>query len=208
LRTPVTVILTQTQLALSRERSPAEYRQTIEACQRASQRMRRLTESLLALARLDAGQEHIKRLHVDLASLVRECADLVQPLAADRQVTLRLEIQPVACPGDSDRLAQVLTNLITNAIQYNRPAGEVVVRAEIRDALAVIAVRDTGVGIAAEDLPRVFERFYRSDKSRTSGGNGLGLSICQAIITAHGGTIEVASEPGSGTTFTIHLPAA
>jgi heavy metal sensor kinase len=206
LRTPVTVMLTQTQLSLSRERGADEYRQTIEACQRAAQRMRRLTESLLALARLDAGQEPMRRLPVDLASLVRECAEMVQPLAADRGVALTVEAQPGECLGDSDRLAQVVTNLITNAIQYNRPSGEVRVTAARDNAEAVITVRDTGVGIPAEDRPRVFERFYRSDKSRTAGGHGLGLAICQAIITAHGGSIAVASEVGVGTTFTIRLP--
>ncbi len=206
LRTPVTVILTQTQLSLSRERSPAEYRQTLETCQRTAQRMRRLIESLLALARLDAGQETMKRLKFDLATVIRDCADLVQPLAADREVTVLLEAPPLECTGDSERIAQVLTNLLTNAIHYNRPHGDVRVTTELQNGSAVITVRDTGLGIAAEDLPRVFERFYRSDKSRTSGGHGLGLSICQAIITAHGGTMEVASEAGVGTTFTVRLP--
>jgi len=102
----------------------------------------------------------------------------------------------------------MLTNLLTNAINYNRPQGEVHVTSASQNGTAVITVRDTGTGIAAEDLPRVFERFYRSDKSRTSGGQGLGLSICQAIITAHGGSMEVASEVGVGTTFTVRLPVA
>jgi heavy metal sensor kinase len=207
LRTPVSVMLTQTQLSLSRERHPAEYRQTIETCQRAAQRMRRLIESLLALARLDAGQEPIKHLSLDLAAVTRECTELVRPLAEERGITLVLETQPAGCAGDSERLAQVVTNLLTNAIQYNRPNGEVRVATRLEDQTALLTVRDTGAGIPAEDLPRVFERFYRSDKSRTTGGNGLGLSICQAIITAHGGSIEVASEPGAGTTFTVRLPA-
>ena len=208
LRTPVAVMLTQTQLSLSRERSSAEYRQTLETCQRAAQRMRRLIESLLALARLDAGQETMRRLKFDLATVIRDCADLVQPLAADRGVIVALEIQSLECTGDSERIAQVLTNLLTNAIHYNRPQGEVRVATALENGAAIITVRDTGTGIAAGDLPRVFERFYRSDKSRTSGGQGLGLSICQAIITAHGGSLEVASEAGVGTTFTVRLPVA
>ncbi len=206
LRTPVSVMLTQTQLSLSRERSPAEYRQTLETCQRAAQRMRRLIESLLALARLDAGQEAMKRLPFDLATVIRDCADLVQPLAVEKQISVVLEVEPLACTGDSERIAQVITNLLTNAINYNRPQGEVRVTNTLQNGSAIITVRDTGQGISAEDLPRVFERFYRSDKSRTSGGQGLGLSICQAIITAHGGTMEVASEVGVGTTFTVRLP--
>ena len=207
LRTPVTVMLTQTQTALNRERTPAEYRATVEACQRAAQRMRRLIESLLALARLDAGQEPMKRQNFDLAGLVRDCAEHVQPLAENRGVTFHLDIQPADCTGDAERLAQVVTNLLTNAIQYNQPNGEVYVATTAQSGFAVVTVRDTGVGIPAEDVPRVFERFYRSDKSRTTDGNGLGLSICKAIITAHGGSIEVASEPGAGTTFTLRLPS-
>jgi len=180
----------------------------LEACQRAAQRMRRLIESLLALARLDAGQEPMKRLNFDLAGLIRDCADLVQPLADERGVALVLKVNPLECAGDSERLSQVLTNLLTNAIQYNRPNGEVRVAAQLQNDTAIITVRDTGAGIAAADLPRVFERFYRSDKSRSTGGNGLGLSICKAIIDAHGGSLEVASEADVGTTFTIRLPAS
>jgi len=206
LRTPVTVMLTQTQLSLGRERSPAEYRQTLETCQRAAQRMRRLIESLLALARLDAGQEAMQHLKFDLATVIHDCADLVQPLAADRGVTVVLEASPLECVGDPERIAQVLTNLLTNAIHYNRPQGEVRVTSAVQDGIAIIIVRDNGTGIAPEDLPRVFERFYRSDKSRTPGGHGLGLSICKAIIEAHSGSLEVASEVGVGTTFTVRLP--
>jgi signal transduction histidine kinase len=130
----------------------------------------------------------------------------VQPLAADRGVTVVLEASPLECVGDPERIAQVLTNLLTNAIHYNRPQGEVRVTSAVQDGIAIIIVRDNGTGIAPEDLPRVFERFYRSDKSRTPGGHGLGLSICKAIIEAHSGSLEVASEVGVGTTFTVRLP--
>ena len=116
-------------------------------------------------------------------------------------------VEPLEITGDPERLAQVVTNLLTNAIQYNQSEGEVRVKLESQNGLAVLTVTDTGPGIAAEDLPRVFERFYRADKSRTGAGNsGLGLSICKAIVEAHGGTIEVASEVGTGTTFTVRLP--
>jgi signal transduction histidine kinase len=208
LRTPVTVLLTQTQLSLGRERTPAEYRATVEACQRATQRMRKLIESLLALARLDAGQETMNRLNFDLADLARDGADWVRPLAEARGLALVLELAPAPAPcvGDADRLAQVLTNLLTNAIEYNRPQGEVRVTTGVENDTAILTVSDTGTGIPAEDLPRVFERFYRSDKSRTSGGNGLGLAIGKAIVDAHGGSIDVTSESGRGTTFTVRLP--
>ena len=207
LRTPVTVILTQTQMALARERDAAGYKQTVEACQRAAQRMRRLIESLLELARFDAGQEVLKRMQFDLARTVADSVELVQTLAEERGVKIISEIEPLEITGDAERLAQVITNLLTNAIQYNRPDGKVRLELHAENGLAVLKIADTGQGIVPEDLPRVFERFYRADKSRTGAGNaGLGLSICKAIVEAHGGTIEVTSEPNVGTTFTVRLP--
>jgi len=207
LRTPVSVVLTQTQTALQRERGAAEYRETIEACQRAAQRMRRLTESLLALARLDAGQEPIQRVKFDLSQTVWNCVELLRPLAAERGIRIQCELPPVEAPGDAERLAQVVTNLLANAVQYNKPNGEVRVTTKLQGGLVLLTVSDTGPGIPAEHLPHVFERFYRADPSRSSGQTGLGLAISKAIVEAHGGTIEVSSRPGEGTTFTVVLPA-
>jgi len=209
LRTPVSVMLTQTQTALTRERTAAEYRETIEACQRASQRMRRLIESLLELARLDAGQESLKRMRFDLSKAIADSVGWVRPLAEERGVTILPELASLEITGDSGRLAQVIVNLLTNAIQYSPSGGEVHLKLEAQPGLAALTVADTGPGISNEDLPHVFERFYRGDKSRTaSNGNaGLGLAISKAIVEAHGGTIEVASQTGKGTTFTMRLPA-
>jgi heavy metal sensor kinase len=206
LRTPVSVMLTQTQTALNRERSGAEYRETLEACQRASQRMRKLIESLLELARLDAGQEQMKRMPFDLSRTVRDCVELIRPLAAERGVKIHCELPPLKCTGDPERLAQIITNLLTNAIQYNRENGEVRISAQSQNNMITFTVSDTGHGIPAENLPRVFERFYRADPSRSSGQTGLGLAISKAIVEAHGGTIEVSSNPDAGTTFTVRLP--
>ncbi len=206
LRTPVSVMLTQVQAALNRERTAPEYRETVEACQRAAQRMRRLIESLLALARLDAGQEPMKRLNFDLSKTTRDSVELIRPLADERGLKIIYDLPPLECVGDSERLAQVVINLLTNAIQYNRPDGEVRVRLESQNNMAFLTVSDTGAGIAAEDLPRVFERFYRADKSRSTGGNGLGLAISKAVVEAHGGTIEVSSAENTGTTFSVRLP--
>jgi two-component system OmpR family sensor kinase len=206
LRTPVAVMLTQTQTALNRERDAESYKQTVEACQRAAQRMRKLIESLLELARFDAGQEVLKRLHFDLSRTISDCAELVQPLAEERGIKIISELSPLEITGDSQRLSQVIMNLLTNAIQYNRRGGEVRVSLESQNGLAVLAVADTGPGIAPEDLPRVFERFYRGDKSRTGAGAGLGLSICKAIVEAHGGTIGATSGENAGTIFTVRLP--
>ncbi len=206
LRTPVSVILTQTQTALGRDREAKDYKQTIEACQRAAQRMRKLISALLELARLDAGQEQMKRLRFDFSKTVADGVELVGPLADERGVQLIAEFSPLEITGDAGRLGQVVTNLLTNAIEYNHEGGEVKVTLKPENGMAVLTVSDTGQGIPAEDLPRVFERFYRADKSRSSGSAGLGLAICHAIVTAHGGSIDVASEEHVGTTFIVRLP--
>ena len=209
LRTPLTVMLTQTQTALNRERTAPEYRETVEACQRAAQRMRRLIRALLELARLDAGQEQMKRLRFEFSKTISDCVELVRPLADERGVKMFTELSPLEITGDSERLGQVVTNLLTNAIQYNKPGGEVRLNLKSENGLAVLTVADTGQGIAAEDLPRVFGRFFRADASRTGAANaGLGLAISKAIVEAHGGTIEVAGEKNAGTTFTVRLPAS
>jgi two-component system, OmpR family, sensor kinase len=208
LRTPVSVILSQTQTILSRERSGMEYREALQACQRAAQRMRNLTQSLLELARLDAGQAAMQRESFDLTRAARESMELVRPLAAERGVELRGELTSAQCQGDAERVGQVVTNLLTNAIHFNRDHGEVRVSTGIENGNAFLSVTDTGQGIPPEDLPHIFERFYRVDKSRSriQGRTGLGLAICKAIIDAHSGVIEVTSRPGAGSTFTVKLP--
>jgi len=206
LRTPVSVVLTQTQMALTRERTAAEYRETIESCQRAAQRMRGLIESLLELARFDVGQEQLKRVRFDLSRTAQDCIDLVCPLAEERHVNIQTDLPPVDCTGDPARLGQVITNLLTNAIHYNKLDGNVRLSARPENGSATLSVTDTGEGISSEDLPHIFKRFYRADKSRTRGRTGLGLAISKAIVESHGGTLQVASQPGEGTTFTLKLP--
>jgi heavy metal sensor kinase len=209
LRTPVSVILSQTQIALSRERPSPEYREALEACERAARRMRNLTESLLQLARLDAGQETMKRERFDLSRVVRDCVEMVRPLAAERGIQIQSDVPSLECVGDAERIGQVVTNLLTNAIHFNRDHGEARLSARAEGDVVLLAVADTGQGIPAEDLPHLFERFYRADKSRSriQGRNGLGLAICKAIMDAHGGGIEVSSQPGAGSTFTVRLPS-
>jgi two-component system, OmpR family, sensor kinase len=208
LRTPVSVILSQTQTALSRGRSSPEYREALEACERAARRMKALTESLLELARLDAGQEPLKREPFELARVVRECVELVQPLAGRRGVKFALDLPAVQCVGDAQRISQVVTNLLTNAIEFSPEQGKIHIAVDELNSTTTLRVADTGQGIPPEDLPHIFERFYRADKSRTrpQGRNGLGLAICKAIVDAHGGSIEVVSKPGAGSTFTVKLP--
>jgi heavy metal sensor kinase len=209
LRTPVSVMLAQTQTALSRARGPAEYRETVQTCERAAQRMRRLIESLLELARLDAGQETMQRAPLDLARVAAESVEQVRPLAAARGITIHLEGSAAECTGDAERLAQVITNLVTNAVHYNKTGGEIRVTTAREKDSVLLTVADTGLGIAPEHLPHIFERFYRADPARTSsqGRTGLGLAISKAIVEAHSGRIDVTSETNVGTKFTVRLPA-
>lgn len=209
LRTPLAVLLSQLQMTLARERSPQEYRDTLETCQRAGQRMRRLIESLLELARLDAGQETLRRESFDLAQVVRDEIELMAPLAAPRGIQVEAQLNTANCAGDPGRIGQVVTNLLSNAIHYNRENGSIRVSVRVLEGEALLEVEDTGVGISVEDLPHVFERFYRADKSRShaEGRTGLGLAISQSIVQAHGGRIEVSSSPGQSTTFRVRLPS-
>jgi heavy metal sensor kinase len=208
LRTPLAVIHTHTQLALSRERSPEEYRKTLETCLRASTRMKGLVDSLLVLAKADAGRLTLDRQHVDLATIVEDSLTMVMPLGEERGITLVPDLQPAKVYADPGRISQVVINLLTNAIRYNREQGSVRISVRSDGASALLAIADTGVGIPTASQAHLFERFYRVDeaRSREQGGSGLGLAICKSIVEAHGGTIGFESQEGVGTTFTVRLP--
>ncbi|MSU34445.1 MAG: HAMP domain-containing protein [Pedosphaera sp.] len=208
LRTPAFVILAQAQSALKRERTPAEYRNGFEVCQRAAQQMRGLIEALLILARQDAGESKPVCQPCSLEAIAGEAVDLLRPLAFERNVSIHSEFKSVTISGDTQQLRQVAVNLLSNAIQYNKLGGSVKVIVTDENGYAVLTVRDTGPGIPADDLPHIFARFYRVDKSRASTGEhaGLGLAICKAIVQAHGGAMEVFSQVGEGTVFTARFP--
>ncbi len=209
LRTPIAVIISEAQTTLQRDRPATEYREALGACLEAAQEMRRLTQSLLELARLDAGQEALARAPVDLAARARACAEMVRPLIEARGLTLSLDLAPASLSGDDGRVAQVITNLLSNAIHYNREHGHIRVATRTEADEAVVEVSDTGCGIAAEDLPRIFERFYRVDAARTrhDGHSGLGLAICKALVEGQGGSISARSEVEIGSQFTVRFPA-
>jgi signal transduction histidine kinase len=206
LRTPLAVLISEAQTTLARERSAEEYRATVVGALDTAQQMRRLTESLLTLARMDGGAA-LLRGPVDLAGAARDVADRLKPLFVAASIPVNLELAPAVGATSRDRIDLVLTNLLSNALAYNRPGGHVTVTTSPDATGAVLVVADTGVGIAADDVPHVFERFYRADKSRSraDGHAGLGLSICRMIVEADGGTIAIASVQGQGTTVTVHL---
>jgi heavy metal sensor kinase len=207
LRTPLTVMKGNIGVALNRPRSAEDYRHTLVQIESEVDRLSRLADDLLLLARSDSGRPLIEYTDLDLAALARRVIDDLRPLAEAKTLSLNLTA-PDALPmrGDADRLQRVLYNLIENAIKYTQ-RGSVDIGLEAASPIR-ITVRDTGPGIAAEHLARVFERFYRADSSRTaSNGTGLGLAIAHSIVTAHGGAIEIDSHVGEGTTVVVTMPA-
>jgi len=208
LRTPLSILLTETELALKKERAAEEYRSALETILRAARRMKGVIDGLLTLARADAGQIPIRNETVALRPLVEETLRLLQPIAVGRSVALSSELADLSVPGDPERLRDVVTNLVINAVRYNREGGHVAIRLREESREAELSVADTGVGIPESDRPHIFDRFYRVDKarSREQGGTGLGLAITKWIVEAHRGTISFSSREGEGTTFTVRLP--
>ena len=207
LRSPLGAMRAAIELALQKPRTPEEYQETLCTLSGQCERLTSLVNSLLLLARSDAGEIAVKRESLDLAALVRDMVELYEPVADDRGLRLLAEAsRPVMIEGDSARLQQLVTNLLDNAIRFTDAGGSVTVRAEGNGAAAVLRVRDTGIGIPPEHLPHVFDRFYQVDRARTSLGSGLGLSICKWIASAHGGTILAHGGTAGGTEVMVLLP--
>ncbi|MCW1883419.1 ATP-binding protein [Luteolibacter flavescens] len=209
LRTPLSVLIAETQTALSRERPVEEYREVLAGNLDTARQMKRLAEALLELARLDAGETRAPGLPVGLAALAGDVLGRLGVLAKARDVTLLLEGETAMLTGSPDRLALIISNLVENAIHHGRHDGTVVVSCRADDDGVELQVRDDGPGISAEDLPHVFERFYRADKSRTGseGRYGLGLAICRGLVEAEGGNIRVESVAGQGARFIVRWAA-
>jgi heavy metal sensor kinase len=210
LRTPLAALLTTTEVALRKPRSPEEYRELLGDCRESGKQMSQLVERMLALARLDAGADTLRPREVDVAALAEQCAALVRPLAEARGVTLRvLKAGPSQLTADADKLREVVTNLLHNAIQYNRPEGKIDLVVERDNGTLRVEVRDTGIGISAAAREHIFERFFRADPSRQADGlhAGLGLAIVKGYVDLMGGTIGVDSVEGQGSTFRVKLPA-
>lgn len=211
LRTPLTAMKGQVEVALSRPRSTEDYREVLATVNEEIDRMIRLVGSLLTLARADGRQIPLQRERVDVADLVHSAVAQVQRVASERQIAIDLQAGPQRTViVDEDLVLQLLLNLLDNAVKHSGPDSRVTCGWTIEDRELRVFVGDTGAGIPAADLPRIFDRFYRVDKARslTEGGAGLGLSISRWIAQAHGGDITVESEPSRGTTFTLHLAAS
>jgi heavy metal sensor kinase len=210
LRTPLTVMQADISLALARPRSAEEYRQALVSLEEEVARLSTIVNDLLMLTRVDVDPAQLQYQPIALHELLGGLCRRVQAVAADRCITVDAEhLQPATVLGDPTRLRQLFTNLLDNAVTYTPDGGRVSVTLERTRDGARIEVSDTGIGIAPEHLPHIFERFFRTAEAReqNSHGTGLGLAISRSIVQAHHGEISVGSIPHEGTTFTVALPA-
>ena len=209
MRTPIAVILAKSQFALSRERTPEKYQEALQTCMDSAQHMRTLTDSLLELSKVDAGEFNLQKTEGNLGELTRDVVRMIEPLAQEKGIKVHDEIDKMIMVFDAQKMRQALLNLLSNAVKYNHEGGKIEVTLNEENDEARLSIRDTGPGISKDALPHVFERFYRVDKARKrggTGGTGLGLAITRAIIESHDGQIEVESELGEGTIFRVQLP--
>jgi heavy metal sensor kinase len=209
LRTPLAVLRGETEVTLMKAASIEDYRQGLTDQLEELDKLARLVSQLLTLSRAEAGQIPLARSPVDLSALALSLVEQLEPVAQARSVTITADVQPsVVVWGDTGWLERLLLNLLDNAIKFTPDRGRIVVRVRRDQEHAVLDVEDSGVGIASEALPHVFERFYRADPARSSGteGVGLGLSLVKWIADRHGASLGVESEPGRGSRFTVRLP--
>ncbi|GAC1388510.1 MAG: ATP-binding protein [Ktedonobacteraceae bacterium] len=209
LRTPVSVIRSITDVALSQPSTPEEYVQVLKDINAESERLGKLINDLLALARADEALVQFDHDAVQLDLLTSDVVDSMEALAIERGITLSVgELQPATILGDAARLIQVIMSLVDNALTYTNAGGVVTLSVKTTLTHALLVVRDTGIGIASKDQKHIFERFYRADptRSRAAGGSGLGLSIVEWVVRVHDGDVSVESQPGQGSTFTVALP--
>src|SRR5271157_1909381 len=212
LRTPVNNLRGEAEVALARARSADEYREVIESFLEEAVRLSDLIGDLLFLARTESPLTHLRRERVDVGELLGGVREYYEASAADGGVSLTANVTHEAVIAEVDRtlLQRAVGNLVSNALANTPPGGAVVMGTRADPSTICIEISDTGVGIPAEALPRVFDRFFRVDSSRSqgSGGTGLGLSIVQSIVLLHGGNVEIASQPGQGTRVTLHVPTS
>jgi heavy metal sensor kinase len=212
LRSPLAALRSQVEVALRRARSAEEYRDVLASCLEEIERLSRLADDLLELARADAERLDLDLAEVDVAPVVAEVEAELASSADERRVALKAEVpEGLSVIADELRLRRVLANLVGNAIQYSRPeGGTVLVTAGDGGGDAWIEVRDDGIGLEPQAREHVFDRFWRADAARTirRTGTGLGLAICREIVRAHGGRIDVESAPGRGSTFRVTLRSA
>jgi heavy metal sensor kinase len=207
LRSPIARIRGAAEVTLTSGKAVSEYEgmaaSTIEECDR----LLDMINTMLMISKTESGVDKFSRKDVDLTGIVRQACELFEPTAEDRKMILSCDVPDgIHLIGDTPMIQRMLSNLLDNAIKYTPSGGTVNIAVSESGAQVIVVVRDTGIGISQADLPRIFERFYRCDQSRSQAGIGLGLSLARAIARAHGGDIAVTSAPNQGSTFTVTLP--
>jgi len=211
LRTPLTVLKGQNELILSKQRKPEEYQEVISSNLEEINYMSKVLEDLFVLSKSDENQVNLDYKPVDLRALVEEVCKHAEILAEEKNIKIIIAfLELIEIQGDEVRLRQMVWNVLQNGIKYTQQGGELKISLQNEGDFALLNIQDTGIGISEEDLPLIFNRFYRVDKARTrdEGGSGLGLSICRQIAEAHKGKIVVESKLGVGTRFKIRLPSS
>jgi signal transduction histidine kinase len=183
-------------------------REALADCLEEAERVAAMLDTLMDISEAEVGAMRLSRERLDLAEVVRDAVTLYSDVAEDKHIALQSQCAPGVCvSADRNRMRQVVANLLDNAIKYTPPGGRVEVQTALDGAAAVLSVADTGAGIPAGELPRIWERLYRGDASRSERGLGLGLSLVKAIVEAHGGRVEATSASGQGSTFVVRLPS-
>jgi heavy metal sensor kinase len=210
LRTPLAILRTELEVGLRDARRANGSAEVLESSLEEVDRMSGVVESLLTLARADEGQLELLREPVDLGEVAEAVVAKLRPITEAKRISLTLNGEGPKVIADRGRVAQVVTNLLDNAVTYTAPGGTIQVRVWEAGDEAGLSVRDTGPGIAPANLPLVFDRFFRADaaRGRARGGSGLGLAICRELVEAHGGRIGASSRQGAGSVFTVTLPRA
>lgn len=207
LRTPTSIIKSFCDVTLNRERNAADYKESIKKIGDTVNRMCDIINRILVISRMDNKTIQFKPVKIDLMDLMKDVKKLIEPSAVNKGITLNLEGRGVVVKGDREGLTEVFTNIVENAIKYNRPSGKIDIGVSDYMGQAVVSVEDTGMGIPESEMDKIFDRFYRVDASRgLTVGSGLGLSIVRTIVEAHGGKVDVKSEVGKGSTFIVTLP--
>jgi len=207
LRTPTSVIKSYCDVMLTRERDGEVYKGALQKISTTVNRMAELINRILVISRIDSNSAELKPVRFSMEDMIKGVFRLMEQAASSRRISLRVEGPDVEIQADRDGVLEVFTNLVENAIKYNRDGGSVVVRISGGNGFCEVAIEDTGIGIVKKDIENIFKRFYRTDASRgLTVGSGLGLSIVSAIVNAHGGHIDVVSEKGRGSIFKIFLP--
>jgi len=207
LRTPITRLRGTAEIALHGEQNIDAIREALLDCLEESERVLVMLNTLMDISEAETGTMKLDWEEVDLVSLINEATDLYSYVAEEKKISVRTFLpKELYLTADPNRLRQVLSNLIDNAVKYTTSSGSIDIEAFQKDQQVGITIKDTGIGIPPEEVPRIWDRLYRGDKSRSQRGIGLGLSLVKAIVQAHRGQVEVSSTANRGSSFTVYIP--